>query len=658
MASIDSVSITILFGAVLVLAGIMSSLVALRFGAPLLLVFLLVGMLAGESGIGGIKFDDVRLAYTVGSVALGLILFDGGLRTRLATFRNVLAPAGLLATVGVLITAALTAPVAVWALQLNWSEGLLVGAVMASTDAAAVFFLLHAKGLRLRPRVSATLEVESGINDPFAIFLTIVLVEILFSGSKPWSDIAALLAEKAIIGGFLGWVGGRAMVLVLNRLVLPQGMHAPFVATGALVTFGLAESLHGSGFLAVYIAGLIVGNRETRAHNIIVTFLDAATWLAQIAMFVLLGLLAWPDRLPQRLLPALAVALVLMLIARPAAVLVCLAPFRFSFREKLFISWVGLRGAVSVFLASIPMLVGLPGAHFYFDVAFVVVMLSLAIQGWTIGVAGKLLRVGLPRIDVSARRTELDLPGTLEARAGRLSGGGRQPLSAARHHAVLGQADAGGARRARADAGGGRAGARGRSRLFPGAAGPRAGARPLLRRAAAADLARRGPGRGFLRAGRCDARRARGDLWPDDPAGGRRHGAGGLFRGVFHQAPAARQRRDPARPGEARGAHRDRRPRRHGRPAACRAGAGAAHDGGTRSRSGAAARCAGCWRGCGGRGLRRSARRSAPSGAAPARRRRTAPRPRTDRRRRCISGTAAPACSTGSAPPCRGCTCR
>jgi cell volume regulation protein A len=414
VASIDSVSITILFGAVLVLVGIMSSLVALRFGAPLLLVFLLVGMLAGESGIVGIKFDDVRLAYTVGSVALGLILFDGGLRTRLSTFRNVLAPAGLLATVGVLITTALTAPVATWALQLTWSEALLVGAVMASTDAAAVFFLLHAKGLRLRPRVSATLEVESGINDPFAIFLTIILVEILFSGQKSWSEIAILLAQKGIVGGLLGWVGGRAMVLVLNRLVLPQGMHAPFVATGALVTFGLAEALHGSGFLAVYIAGLIVGNHETRAHNTIVTFLDAATWLAQIAMFVLLGLLAWPDRLPQRVLPALAVALALMLIARPAAVFVCLAPFRFSLREKLFISWVGLRGAVSVFLASIPMLVGLPGAHFYFDVAFVVVMLSLAIQGWTIGVAGRLLRVGLPRTDVNARRTELDLPGTLK----------------------------------------------------------------------------------------------------------------------------------------------------------------------------------------------------------------------------------------------------
>src|SRR6201991_1946713 len=203
MGALDAVSLGILLAAVLILAGILSSLIALRFGAPLLLVFLLVGMLAGESGIGRIKFDDVQLAYTVGSVALGLILFDGGLRTKLATFRNVLAPAGLLATVGVLITAALTAPAAVWALGLTWTEGLLVGAVMASTDAAAVFFLLHAKGLRLRPRVSATLEVESGINDPFAIFLTIVLIELLFSGRTSAAEIFGILAKKAVVGGVL-----------------------------------------------------------------------------------------------------------------------------------------------------------------------------------------------------------------------------------------------------------------------------------------------------------------------------------------------------------------------------------------------------------------------------------------------------------------------
>jgi cell volume regulation protein A len=414
MASLDAVSLTILFGSVLVLAGIMSSLIALRFGAPLLLVFLLVGMLAGEAGPGGVKFDDVRLAYTVGSVALGLILFDGGLRTRMPAFRSVLMPAGLLATFGVFITAALTAPVAVWTLGLNWTEGLLVGAVVASTDAAAVFYLLHAKGLRLRARVNATLEVESATNDPFAIFLTILLVEILLVGEKTWGAIVLLLAQEMLIGALLGWAGGRAMVFVLNRLGLPQGLHAPFVATGALVVFGLTQASHGSGFLAVYLAGLVVGNQATRAHSTVVVFLDAATWLAQIVMFVLLGLLAWPDLLLQRAIPAFLIALVLMLVARPAAVFLCLAPFRFSTREKLFISWVGLRGAVGIFLASIPLLVGLPKAQLYFDVGFVVVLVSLLVQGWTIAFAARQLRIATWHADVTARRTELDLPGQLE----------------------------------------------------------------------------------------------------------------------------------------------------------------------------------------------------------------------------------------------------
>jgi cell volume regulation protein A len=413
MASLDSVSIAILLGAVLVLAGIMSSLVALRFGAPLLLVFLLIGMLAGEGGPGGIKFDDVQTAYTVGSIALALILFDGGLRTRLQTFRSVLAPAGVLATVGVLITAAITAPVAVFTLGLNWTEGMLVGAVVASTDAAAVLLLVHARGLRLRPRVSATLEVESGTNDPFAIFLTIVLVEILLIGPKPWQDILIVLGREAALGTLFGVAGAAAIVFVLNRLDLPQGLHAPFVATGALVVFGLAQAVHGSGFLAAYLAGLIVGNRATRAHNTVVVFLDAATWLAQIVMFVLLGLLVWPQRLPEHLLPALAIAFVLMLVARPIAVFLCLTPFRFSRREKLFISWVGLRGAVSIFLASIPLLVGLPNAHLYFDVGFVVVLVSLLVQGWSIAAAARKLRIALPRADVSAHRVELDLPGQL-----------------------------------------------------------------------------------------------------------------------------------------------------------------------------------------------------------------------------------------------------
>src|SRR5919201_234913 len=362
MAVLDTISIGILLGALLVLAGIMSSLVAMRFGAPLLLVFLIVGMIAGEAGPGGLQFDDVRSTYVVGSIALALILFDGGLRTRFATFRSVLAPAVTLATVGVVLTAALTAPVAKFMLGMTWVEALLVGAVVASTDAAAVFFLIHARGLRLRPRVGSTLEVESGSNDPFAVLLTIILVEFLTVGDRSWQHVLAVFVEQAALGAIVGILGGRAIVVVLNRLGLAQGLHAPFVATSALVIFGLASALHASGFLAVYLAGLVVGNRPTRAHNTVVVFLDAVTWLAQIVMFVLLGLLAWPMRLIENILPALAVAGALMFIARPAAVFACLAPFRFAWRGKGFFARGGLAGAVGIFLASIPMLIGLPNA--------------------------------------------------------------------------------------------------------------------------------------------------------------------------------------------------------------------------------------------------------------------------------------------------------
>ena len=414
MAALDAISIGILFGALLVLAGIMSSLVAMRFGAPLLLVFLIVGMLAGEGGPGGIQFDDVHTTYVVGSIALALILFDGGLRTRFATFRSVLAPAVTLATVGVLMTAALTAPMAKFLLGMTWTEALLVGAVVASTDAAAVFFLIHARGLRLRPRVGATLEVESGSNDPFAVLLTVILVEFLTVGDRSWQHVLSVLAEQAALGTLIGILGGHVIVIVLNRLALAQGLHAPFVTTSALVIFALASVLHASGFLAVYLAGLVVGNRPTRAHNTVVVFLDAVTCLAQIVMFVLLGLLVWPMRLVDSIFPALAVAVVLMFIARPAAVFACLAPFRFAWREKAFISWVGLRGAVGIFLASIPLLIGLPNAHLYFDIAFVVVLTSLLIQGWTIAAAARELHIALPRHDPLPRRVELDLPGQLE----------------------------------------------------------------------------------------------------------------------------------------------------------------------------------------------------------------------------------------------------
>jgi cell volume regulation protein A len=414
MASLDSVSIAIFLGAVLVMAGILSSLLALRFGAPLLLVFLLIGMLAGDAGPGQLSFNDVRSTYLVGSVALALILFDGGLRTKFQSIRTVLAPSMVLATVGVLVTALIAAPAAKYALDLNWTESLLVGAVVASTDAAAVFLLVHTQGLRLRPRVGATLEAESGTNDPFAIFLTLMLVEFISSGeSSPW-HVVMELAREGLLGAIIGVIGGRLVVVALNRMALPQGLHAPFVTTAALVIFGVSQISHASGFLAVYLAGIVVGNRPTRAHNSVVTFLDAATWLAQIVMFVLLGLLASPQRLLDSAGASVIVALVLMLVARPLAVLLCLAPFRFNWREKVFIAWTGLRGAVAIFLASIPMLVGLSKAYLYFDVALVVVVISLLLQGWTLGPAARWLHVALPRADRGPRRVELDLPGQLE----------------------------------------------------------------------------------------------------------------------------------------------------------------------------------------------------------------------------------------------------
>jgi cell volume regulation protein A len=226
--------------------------------------------------------------------------------------------------------------------------------------------------------------------------------------------MVTMLARETILGGLIGFFGGRAVVFVLNRLALAQGLHAPFVTTSALVIFGLASGLHASGFLAVYLAGLVVGNRPTRAHNTVVVFLDAVTWLVQIVMFVMLGLLVWPQRLLESIWPALAIAATLMFIARPVAVFVCLAPFRYHWREKDFISWVGLRGAVGIFLASIPLLVDLPYAYLYFDIAFVVVLTSLLVQGWTIPAAARRLHLALPRHDPLPRRVELDLPGQLE----------------------------------------------------------------------------------------------------------------------------------------------------------------------------------------------------------------------------------------------------
>jgi cell volume regulation protein A len=398
-----------------VLAGIASSLVARRLGAPLLLVFLLVGMLAGEDGPGGIRFDDYRATYLIGSIALAVILFDGGLRTRLSALKGALAPSLALSTVGVVLTAAVTGVFASWVLGLSLLQGLLLGSIVASTDAAAVFFLLHAGNLRLSPRVNTVLEIESGTNDPVAVFMTVVLTEMLVAGGSlgAWPVAGAILGQLAF-GALFGVAGGLAVAFLLNRVDLPSGLHPVFVIACALFIFALTAVVGGSGFLAVYLAGLVLGNRPTRAIASVVSFHDAATWLCQIVMFLVLGLLATPSDVLDFAGPGIAMALVLMLIARPVAVAAVLAPFGFSVREIGFIAWVGLRGAVSIFLAAVPMLSGLPAATAYFNTAFFVVLVSLVAQGWTLRPAARRLGLALPAMAQPARRIELDLPGQLE----------------------------------------------------------------------------------------------------------------------------------------------------------------------------------------------------------------------------------------------------
>jgi len=400
--------------AALVLAGIGSSLVARRFGAPLLLVFLVLGMLAGVDGPGGIRFDDYELTYRLGSLALAVILFDGGLRTRRETFRGVLAPTLLLATLGVVITAALTGVAAHWLLELDPVQSVLLGAVVASTDAAAVFFLLRAGGLQLRSRVGATLEIESSANDPVAVLLTTLLASYLAVPEDLGAGLAQELAMQFGIGALAGAAGGVAIAAALRKLPLSGGLAALFLIAGAVFVFGGVGSLHGSAFLAVYVAGVVVGNRNVPGFVQLLSVLDAGTWLCQIAMFLVLGLLATPHAIVRSLWPALGIAAFLMLIGRPLAVAACLAPFRYGKREITFVAWVGLRGAVGIFLASIPMLMQLPQAALIFNVAFVVVLVSLLVQGWTLGLAARVLDVALPHRDRAVRRVEVDLPGSLE----------------------------------------------------------------------------------------------------------------------------------------------------------------------------------------------------------------------------------------------------
>jgi len=399
----------------LVLVSIFAGSASSRFGVPFLLVFLGLGLLAGEGGPGGIVFNDYQLTYSVGSAALGIILFDGGLRTHFTTVRLVVGPAFVLATVGVLATAGLVGVAAYYALGLGLMESFLVGAIVGSTDAAAVFFLLNMKGLALQKRVSGTLEVESGINDPMAIFLTMVAVELMRQGQPPDTlELATQFVVEMVGGLVVGVGGGFLLVALFNRVPVAGGLYPIVAMAAALLIFSGAYFLHASGYVAVYVAGLVLGNRRHRGAQVILRFYDGLSWLSQIVMFLLLGLLMTPDQMKPYLAGSGVVAGVLILLARPVAVLLCLVPFRYTFREIGFISWIGLRGAVPIFLATIPVLAKLPDAEIYVTAAFVCVLASLTLQGWTIAPVARFFGLELPPKPEAVSRTDLDLGSTAD----------------------------------------------------------------------------------------------------------------------------------------------------------------------------------------------------------------------------------------------------
>ena len=417
----EFVNLPILIFALLLGVSILTSLVSLRIGIPLILIFLCVGVIAG---IGGFEMLETlrrpRICFFIGSLALALILFDSGFQTKMRNYQLASRPAILLATVGVILTALLTTPFAKEILDIGWLPAFLLIAIISSTDSAAVFFLLRSQGITLREKVKATLEVESGANDPMAIFLTLSCITLIQhqAAETPasYGTLALLFLGQLLIGGGAGYLLGKAIPFCVNHVKLETALYPIFVLSLALFGFALTNMIGGSGFLAVYIAGLLTGNSLIQAHTQISKFQQTITWLSQITMFTCLGLFVTVTGLEQYWKPALALGLVLMLVTRPIMIWGLLSFFRsYAASEKNFISFVGLRGATSILLALTPIVYDLPFADQFFNIVFVMVLLSLSLQGFFIPAAARLCHVIVPQTALPPAVAEVDLPGLADS---------------------------------------------------------------------------------------------------------------------------------------------------------------------------------------------------------------------------------------------------
>ncbi len=383
--------------AVLLLLSILASKASARLGVPSLLIFLGVGVLAGSEGIGRIPFDDPYVAQFLGVVALVFILFAGGLDTAWESVRPVVGKGIALSTVGVLVTAVLVGAFAAGVLGFSLLEGLLLGAIVSSTDAAAVFAVLRARSVGLKGQIKPLLELESGSNDPMAVFLTVGLTGLLVNRNSSLLGLIPVFFQQMALGAFFGYGMGRAMVFILNRIKLEyEGLYPVFTLALIVLTYGATASLGGNGFLAVYVAGLVMSNSDFIHKQSLIRFHDGLAWLMQITMFLTLGLLVFPSRLFPVIPVGLMVALFLMFVARPASVFLALALAKTGWREKAMISWVGLRGAVPIILATFPLLAGVPQADTIFNLVFFIVLTSVLIQGTTLPLAARWLGVDAP----------------------------------------------------------------------------------------------------------------------------------------------------------------------------------------------------------------------------------------------------------------------